>query len=248
LARQLFVFDRSWQLMLSYPAPAQTHDGIQDAVLEDLDGDGSLELYVAFAGILGVQRAEMDGTRRWSNRQVHSVLSLAPSRSPTEPTVLATSYRGPIVPINAGGQDAPPVSIGSRAIHHLVASRSPSDRPTVYCGVSYTADGKRMAVGIDQSLREVWSYELPAGVFRSQLQFVTSGKLADGPNFHWVMVGPDASIHIVSDDGDFRDSFGYGEEITGVAFADLAEGPALVIATRQEVSAWRIGSNDVGNP
>ena len=241
LARQLYVFDQAWQLALSYPEPTQKHAGIQDTQLVDLDNDGSLELYVAFAGVLGVQRVDLQGKRQWGNRTVHSTLSLEVSPSQTSPPrLLATSYLGQIVPIDAAGQDGRAIAVGSRAIHHLVAGGGSTDRPTMFCGISHTADGKRMAVGMDESLREVWSYGLPAGVFRSQLQYVDAGRLLDGPGHQWVMVGPDASIHIVADDGDFHDTFGYGEEITGMAVAELAQGPALVIATRQAVSAWKV--------
>ena len=84
------------------------------------------------------------------------------------------------------------------------------------------------------------SYDLPAGVFRSQVQYVTSGQPIDGPGYQWVVAGADGSIHIVGDDGQFHDRFGYGEDVTGLAVVELPQGKALVVATGQAVSAWKL--------
>jgi hypothetical protein len=245
LARQVHVLDQTWQLVKTYPDAEQKHDGIQDVQLVDLDADGQLELYVAFAGVVGLHRVDLTGTRQWSNRSLHSILSLAAPRFCFQPPrLLATSYLGQIVPVTAAGQDIRPVSVGSRAVHQLVASNCREDRPTMFCGISYAPDGRRVAIGMDASLREAWSYDLPVGVFRSQVQYVTVGRLLDGPGYQWVMAGPDGSIHIVADDGQFHDWFCRGEDVTGLAATELQEGKVLVIATRQAVSAWRITPRD----
>jgi hypothetical protein len=241
LARQLHVFDPRWQRVLSYPDAKQRHDGIQDVQLADLDANGQLELYVAFAGLVGLQRVDLHGKRQWSNRAVPSILSLAVEPAKKQPArLLATSYLGQVVPVRASGEHAQPVAVTGRAVHQLVASHHGSDRPSRLCGVSYTPDGGRLAIGINANLEEVWSYDLPAGVFSSQIQSIAPARLLDGPGFQWVLAGADGSIHVVADDGRFHDSFNYGEEVTGLAGVELERQKLLVIAARQSVSAWKL--------
>ena len=58
---QAHVFDASWRRVLSYPPTSTEHDGIQDAILTDLDGDGQLELCVGFWGSEGVHCVTLSG-------------------------------------------------------------------------------------------------------------------------------------------------------------------------------------------
>ena len=110
-------------------------------------------------------------------------------------------------------------------------------------------DGNQVIIGMDGSLREVWSYSLPPGTYRTQVQNVTCGSILDGPGFQWLMAGPDGSIHLVADDGQFFDSFGYGDDVTGLAAAQFGAAKVILISTRKGVTAWKVEQRDeAGKP
>ena len=72
------VYDENWRLLAHYPEDAlkNPHRGISDVRLGDLDGDGTLNLYVGYWGVVGVQAATLDGKRLWSNRSLSEVSCL----------------------------------------------------------------------------------------------------------------------------------------------------------------------------
>jgi len=68
--QQFHLLDQQWKLVVSYPQDAleNKHSGIADVQLGDLDGDGTLEAYVGYWGLVGVQAVSLEGKRLWSNR------------------------------------------------------------------------------------------------------------------------------------------------------------------------------------
>jgi hypothetical protein len=241
-SQQLYLFDQDWKLLLSYPDVHQEHPGIIDTQISDLDNDGTPELYVGFWDLIGVQGVSLEGKRLWSNRTNNTVLSLAttPPDDIGWRKLLVTGDRGAISRINQFGSHDPQIAVRERAIHRLFADSVEDNLSATYCGISYTPDGNLVAVGLSGQFEEQWSYALPPGAFRNQIQFVTSGRLLQRPGGQWVLAGPDGSIHIVAADGNFNDHFHYGERLTGLATAQLGSSPVLLVATEKNVTAWNI--------
>jgi hypothetical protein len=241
-SQQVHLFDENWKRLLSYPAADQEHAGIMDMQLSDLDDDGKPELYVGYWSLLGVHAVTPDGQRLWSNRVVPTVLSMAvtPPNDVGWHKLLVTSDRGTLVQLNQFGNHDPQINVNGRAIHQLHAAQFASDRPTIYCGISYNEDGSLVAIGLNRDLQEQWSYNLPPGVFRNQIQFVTSGRIVDRPGGQWLLAGPNGSIHVVSDDGDFVDAFRYGAELTGLAAGQFGGDRVLVVATQKHITGWKV--------
>ena len=71
---------------------------------------------------------------------------------------------------------------------------------------------------------------------------ITSSHVLPGRQGEWWLAGPDGSIHVISEDGDFFDSFYYGEVLTGLAATKLGERSALLVATDAGLAAWEIQS------
>jgi hypothetical protein len=153
---------------------------------------------------------------------------------------LITNQHGKIIPFTDSGHRRRARELSHRAIHYLVATSSGDPRPTTFCGITHTAEGQQIALGLDHQMRALWEYPLPHGTFRNQIEFVTSGRLLDGPAFQWLLAGPNGSIHVLDDDGQFSDQFHYGEELSGLAVAQQAGSPALLVATDQGITAWRV--------
>ena len=242
LTRCAFVFDKDWRLVLRYPMGDQKHEGIQDLRLVDLNDDGKLELVVGFWGLAGVHAVDLDGKRIWGNRAAHSILSL--TASPPDDSgarkLFVTSNRGRILPINADGRDDSAIQVGTWSVYYLAAAKRARADHAMYCGLAYTSDDKHVAFGIDSKWNRRWSYTLPQGMHSNPIQPVTSANLfADDLTF-WLFSGPDGSIHVVSDNGEFRDQFRYGKTLRGLAATRWDDTSVLLVSTESEVTAWRI--------
>ena len=77
--QRLHLYDENWKLLVNYPEDAlrNRHAGICDVELADLDGDGTLRLYVGYWGDVGVQAASLEGKRLASNRLINEFVHLA---------------------------------------------------------------------------------------------------------------------------------------------------------------------------
>ncbi len=241
LGQKMHVYDQQFRLLFSYPDSGPRHAGIMDVEVVDLDNDGRVELYVGFADPVGVHRLELDGKRRWSNRAAPGVVSLVARRLARPPYLLATGEQGVIVPISRSGGEGPAISVGQRTIHQLAANPTTSPRPTQFLGMSYTVDGRSIAVGLTPELREAWSYGLPGGVYSTQVQTPIWAQLLKGESGQWLLAGPDGSVHLIDDSGEFFDSFHVGHAIEGLAgFQHRGQG-VLVITGGGAVTAYDIG-------
>jgi len=239
LGRQARVFDATWTPVGSYPDAEQEHDGIRDCLLADLDGDGTLNAYVAFWGAAGVHEVSLDGKRQWTNRAANGPMSLTagPANAAGHRRLLISTSSGDLLPLNPFGREEPPQSIGSYAVHDLVKSQVP-DMLTPFCALSFTAEGTTKAIAVDADFVERWSYELPPGAHRNAVRPVVSGKVLPGSQGDWIFAGADGSVHLVAADGSASDYFYLGKELTGLAVAD----GMLVLATEEGITASRLSA------
>ncbi len=248
MAKTVHVLDQDWKLVADYPDKEQRHDGISDVAIGDLDGDGTPELCVGFWGLTGVHSVTLRGENRWRNRSVTSVLSVVMTAAGDVGggRVLVAGADGRITAIDAMGRRLGATPIAGRAIHRVFPARFSAKRPTAFCGLSSAAAGNLVAVGLSAELKETFSYELPPGIFQSPIRPVTSGRLLDRPGGQWILAGPDGSIHIISDDGDFFDYFQYGQRLDGLAVARFVAtdgrkaGGVLLVSTAGGVTAWQV--------
>ena len=241
LGEQMHLLNEQFQVVFSYPKTRESKLKILDVELLDVDKDGQLELFIGFADPAGIHCVDLSGNRVWSNRATPSVTSIAPRYLAKPPYLLITSDRGTLRSLSRSGQEGPAITIPNRPIHHLTANRSPSSRPTQFLGISLTVDGRLIAVGLSDALQEAWSYGLPAGFYRSQVETVQSSKLLAGQENQWLLVGPDGSIHMISDDGEFFDFFRTGDSVNGLsAYPSETGGGTLIISTPKGVGAYAV--------
>lgn len=242
LGRRLFVFDEQWQTKLSYPPDDQPHEGLHAVEIADLAADGTPELYVGFWSLIGVQGVTLEGKREWTNRVIPTVLSIVatPPNDLGWRKILASGDRGFLFRMNQYGHHDPKLEIPNRQVHRLVAADWEPPLATTYCGVSYLAEGRLLAIGLNAELQEVWSYQLPAGQFNNQIEYIQSGRLRADDQGEWVLAAPDGSVHIISDDGDFSDTFALGELLTGLATAKFGDDRVVLTSTKSGVTAWKL--------
>ena len=238
-----FVFDQNWQTELQYPSQPDPEAAVADVQLGDLDQNGRPELYVGWQGLAGVHRVELDGKRVWSNRSITNVLSVTVARkSAGISAILVTGEQGIVGIIQEAGQTIREIPAEPHAWHQLLAARTAADAVSDYCGLSFTVEGRLLAFGLDRNLRPLWNYPLPLGTHRYQVDAMQSAEIWPDRSPQWLFAGPDGSVHCVSGDGEFADSFALGEHIAGIAALQDAERQRhlLVVATAKSIRAWNI--------
>ena len=77
-------------------------------------------------------------------------------------------------------------------------------------------------------------------VYRTQVQMATWARLFDDSGGQWLLAGPDGSIHVVDESGEFFDSFHVGKPVDGLTgFHHDGQG-VLVLSSDGTVSAYNV--------
>jgi hypothetical protein len=125
-------------------------------------------------------------------------------------------------------------------VSQLNSARFLGAKQAQFLAISSNPQREVFAVGITGSLKEAWNYPLPSGVHQKPIEPVTSSNLLPGRQGEWWLAGPDGSVHVISEDGEFHDSFHTGAALTGLAATKLNDRPVLLIASDAGVTAWAI--------
>ncbi len=242
LSPHVFLFDADWKLVRAIPAADDAPLAVADVSWADVgDSNGEPELLAANVGEIGLAAVDIEGETVWRNRAFPSFTSLAVSRPDDTGSwgLYVTGEQGTVLRINRFGNEESPQAIGQWPIGRLVAARFAGGTQARFLGLSGNAQGEPFAVGITGEMKEAWNYPLPKGSHQRPIDTVTSSNLLSGRQGEWWLAGPDGSIHVISEDGEFHDSFYYGAALTGLAAAKLGELNVLVVATEEAVTAWK---------
>ncbi|MEX2176352.1 MAG: TlpA disulfide reductase family protein [Pirellulaceae bacterium] len=245
LAPEFFLFDENWQLVRSFPAADQTPLQLTDLAWADVnDADGAAEMLAGNVGSLGLMAVKTDGEIAWRNREFADVVSVAVSQ-PNDVgswAIFLAGERGTVLRVNRFGLDEPPVQIGNWPIVRLAAARFAGAKQASLLGISNNAQGELFAIGITDDLKEAWNYPLPAGVHQKPIEFISSSHILPGRQGEWWLAGPDGSVHVISEEGEFHDSFFSGVPLTGLAATRFDQSPVLILASDAGITAWKIGT------
>jgi thiol-disulfide isomerase/thioredoxin len=245
--QRLHLLDENWKLLIHYPEDALTnpHSGIADVELADLEGNGTLRLYVGYWGIVGVQAASLAGEKLESDRTINNVIRMAigPAKKGDEKghrDLICTNSSGSLVMLNAKLQHVAEVSVPQRMLHWIVGEDLKGDGQLQWCGLTARRLGENVAIGINLKGEELWTYALPDGVQPQPIEPIIAGKVTAGDGGQWLLPGPDGSIHIVDADGKLLDRFNYGAPLAGLATVEIDGKPVLIVATAAGLEAWRV--------
>lgn len=237
---QAFLFDENWKLVRSIPGGDEEPMQMVDLAWVELDETNDMpEILAGNAGDLGLVALSAEGKVLWRNRTVPNVMSIAISQPNDVGSwgIFVPTYEGAIVRVNAFGNEEPAINAG-RPVLHLAAARFTSPKQTPFLGLSVTAEGELFAIGLTEKLQEAWNYPLPPGIHQRPIEPITSSHLLAGPQGEWWLAGTDGSVHVISEDGEFYDSFGYGAALTGLAATNIGGKPSIIICTDEGVAAW----------
>lgn len=239
--QHLFVFDADWKLLLTYPAADQgKHAGIGDVQFIDQQQTGTPQVAVGYWGVVGVQAVSLDGTRPWADRTTEFIISMTETSADSkgQRMLLCTNGRGQIVPINSKGVPQGESSAPGVMFETLLSADFGNPQKSI-CATARNAEGTPLAIGLGPRGEEQWRYVLPRGIFRTPISPLTTAAVAgNGP--HWLIAGPDGSIHFIAADGTPLDHFHYGEVLTGLAGVRFGDERLLLVSTVKGVTAWRV--------
>jgi thiol-disulfide isomerase/thioredoxin len=240
--QQVHLFDENWKTLVDFPQDAleNRHVGLGDAILGDLDGDGTLKMYVGYLGAAGVQGVDLDGKRRWSNRSLSHVLGLDILSGTAGRTSLLCTSGGNLLLLDAKGEKQDQISVGRRELHAVVVAEIEKGSPAKICVLAATDFGVYSLVGVDPQKGETWSYDLPKGVNQRPIEPIVAGRLATNGPGQWLAPAADGSIHILGADGKLLDSFCYGETLAGLATVEIGGRPAILVASPKGVEALQV--------
>ncbi len=240
LANQWFLFDADWKLLLAYPGADQAPLHIVDLAFADVgDADGAPEIVAACVGDVGVVAVSLQGQVVWRNRAFPNAVSLAMSR-PDEFgawNLLVAGETGSVLPINRFGHEETSLTAGNWPIGRLFSGQVASPNQSNLLALSTNANFAPFAVGLNDKLEERWNYPLPPGVHQKPIEPIATSQLFPNQPGQWWLAGPDGSIHLITADGAFFDSFYFGAPLTGLAAATLNQSPTLLISTDHSLSA-----------
>ncbi len=244
-AQQRFhLLDEDFNVVFSFPADGlkHPHQGIADVELGDLAGDGKLQVYVGYWGVIGVQAVSLEGKRVWSNRSISNVVKMVVGWPDPEGQRLlfCTNNSGSLAKINAEGDRRGEVTVEDRTLHWIVAADLTGDGQPEWCGMAAPKFGDNIAVGLNLKGEELWHYTLPGGVQPQPVEQIVSGRLAPVADDQWLLPGPDGSIHVVAAAGKLLDRFNYGAVIGGLAVAEHEGRTLLIVSSPSGLKAWKV--------
>jgi thiol-disulfide isomerase/thioredoxin/outer membrane lipoprotein-sorting protein len=243
--QQLHLFDENWKPLMSFPEGR--HAGIADVRFADLDANGQLELIVGYWGDVGAQGVSLDGKRLWANRGMQNVIQVAVD----DPDVkgrrraICVNSRGTLVPVDDQGENAQDVRVNSRALTNIAIADLDGDGVSEWCALAADPNelGRFTAVGVSPRGEELWSYDLPEGLHKYLIERIVPGQLAPGDG-GWLLPAADGSIHLLTKDGQLVDRFNYGKALTGLALYASPQGPVLLVADSEGLTAWQVGRRE----
>ena len=251
--QRIHVYDQNWKNLFHYPDNAldNPHDGIQDARFGDLTNDNKGEIYIAYLGTRGVQCIDLQGQLRWSNRTLGTVFSVAPYHSQNENLVLCCAgSSGMITVLKATGKTlGDKNNIGVIGLKDNLAAMvysaklkkgSDPDAPDDSLCALCANQNAYMLVGFNMRSEILWTYELPQGIPKRPIDYLTSAKVMPNGDAIWIALGSDGSIHFIDSDGLLIDSFNHGQFVYGLAVANWNGQRVLILSDEQGVKAYQI--------
>jgi AhpC/TSA family len=243
LSPAFFLLNEKWELTLTHPAEGPPLQ-LGDVQLARPAGAEELAIYAGYVDLAGLRGITLAGKTIWRSRTFPNVLSVAvsPGKNAADPGagLLVTGDAGSLLRVSGSGQEQPPYSVDKLTMVRVVSAGFSHATQSHFLGIAGNEQGEAVAVGLDAALRWRWQYTLPPGGHQRPIEPVASGELLPGRAGTWVIAGPDGSIHFLSEDGELTDSCYYGQGITGIAIGKIDAVPALLIATDDGLTAWRV--------
>jgi len=245
--QRIHLFDDKWKKLLSFPEDAldNPHAGIGDAAIADLERDGTPQVYIGYYGLVGVQAVSLEGKRIGSNRTVANVVRTVVADADGKGTrrlfcVSSRENAGALAILDGKLESQGDVIFPERPLLWAAAADLAGDGNIQWCALTVSPLGENLAIGLNLSGKQLWSYAMPEGGHQYPIEPVVAAQLTAAPPGQWVTAGVDGSIHVIAADGKPIDQFNYGAIIYGLAAVKIDGGPVLIVASPDGLEALRV--------
>jgi hypothetical protein len=249
---KVFVFNDAWKSTCEYPsgpvADNEDNPQVGDVELSDIDGDGEVDILVGYLGVHGLHCFSPNGEPRFRCRSLSAISRIAvtePDRQGRR-SIYGATLGGPVVLVDWRGQEkgrwtSPLGPLPFLGRLPATGDAQPPANSSELFAIAMPKPGSYAAVGIDATGAAAWEYPLPDGRHPTVIEPVTSGQLVgDAP--HWIIEGPDGSIHLLGGDGTVLEQFNLGMALTGIAAGNIGGKPALIVSSAEGIEAFRLES------
>ncbi len=248
--QRVHFFDENLKPLLSYPEDAleNPHPGITDVELADLAGDGQVNAYIGFGGIVGVKCVSMQGKPLASCRNLFNIgrIAAGPPDETKRRQLYCVTDAVNVAVLDAKLQLRDSSKLTEDAIlEGLMQADLAGDGRVTWCEVirrpdsSQPAAGQYTAIGLNTHGEAIWKYNLPFGAMRT-VEPIIAGRVLPGAAAQWLLPGCDGSVHVLAADGTLIDRFNYGQQINGLAVTEIDGKPVLLISSASGVEALRV--------
>ncbi|MDX1947805.1 MAG: hypothetical protein SFU86_20575 [Pirellulaceae bacterium] len=240
---RLFVFDDQWKLLRALPPADEPPLALIELQLADLgDADGTPDILAASVDEIGLIALSLEGQTLWRNKAFPNVVAIAPGQRDEFGSwaIYLAGDRGTILRVNRFGGEEPEITVKDRPIFLLAGARFAGATQAAFLGLANNERGERFAIGLSDRMTERWSYPLPPGVHQKPIEAISSSHVLAGHAGEWWLAGPDGSIHVITEDGEFLDTFFTGTALTGLAATKFGNQSVLLIASDDGVRAWSL--------
>ena len=246
MGRSVRVLDQNLSSKFAV-AVANDQQRIRDANLFDFDNDGQDELMVSFTGPRGTEIIEIDDNESATNTRTISNQSFRSSTVVRRPngsrSLLFCDSSANLRYLKSGSNEPNDLKSDLIAATRVVSITDQSGRVLI-CVVGTNQQGHWTAIGLNDSLQQIWSTPIGSQRFDKQVESIAFGQTERSKSGFWAIAGVDGSIKLIRDDGKLVDNWNTGQPINGIALVPKGKRHMMVLSTEGNVQAWAIDSKD----
>lgn len=235
--QRIYLFDSDWELTAVLPDPEFKHDGIRDAQFTDVDGDGSDELVVAFAGTRGIYQFDLQErtTKQISKSATVSLAKLENGLAFCNPDELGFVASEPQLVEASGGI----------SFHKLIpVGTEVNGHP---CIIGRDKNQTWFVAGLESNGKISWQQSVGPQLFESQIEPVATAATVNG--MHIIAIADvENRVTIISQYGELLGQYTETEPICGIGLAVSQRGIQLFLTTANSVKSFDIESNRLLKP
>ncbi len=253
--QRIRFFDDNLRPTVIYPEDAleNPHPGITDVELADLLGDGHVNAYVGFGGVVGVKSVSLEGKPLASCRAIFNIgrVTAGPPDAMHHRQLYCVTDGANVAILDPKLQVSDSTKLaGDGILEGLLQADLTADGRVTWCELLRHPDarqpvaGQYTAIGLNVRGESIWKYDLPFGSIRT-VEPIVVGRILPGTASQWILPGCDGSIHILAADGTPIDRFNYGAKSTAWP-PSRSTASRCCSSVRQTVSkrcAWSSGSS-----
>ncbi|MFK7768599.1 MAG: TlpA family protein disulfide reductase [Mariniblastus sp.] len=229
LGDRVYLFNKSWRPVGTYPPPTADHKGIRDCRLTDIDGDGFSELLVSFDDENGVHLVDPTSL---SGKPISNLLTQSVAQFGSDVVVTGA---GKIGMLKSGLTNVEETELKFR---YLSAAGNQQ-----LCSLGMTSGGKWNAVGFDDELKRVWTLSVGSQFYDCEIEPLAV--VAANGEIVWAIADANHMIHLVSGAGKWLGEFQSESPLSGIALSNHNGQTSLVFSNKSGVECWdlNLGAN-----